>query len=259
MNPEIYAHFHPDERLFVDKAWEWVDKAANHEMKRTDFLDPRQAFILTSLANRRPEVCVRLDGGYAGAERRRAIVGPDYRSLDDEDIGIVVLSITSADAKIASLDHGDYLGAILGVGIKREKIGDLHVLEQGCHCLVSSEIAEFVRMQLHQVHRVHVQTELLPIERLRTAESALQEMSLTVASLRLDGIVSDVFHLSRSKVLTPIKAGRCRVNWKVEENASALLKAGDVVSLQGFGRFKVTEVEGTTKKGRIRVKVGKYV
>jgi RNA-binding protein YlmH len=57
----------------------------------------------------------------------------------------------------------------------------------------------------------------------------------------------------------PIRAGRCRVNWKTEEDPSQQLHEGDVVSFKGFGRFKVLEVDGVTKKGRIRVKIGKYV
>ncbi len=101
-------------------------------------------------------------------------------------------------------------------------------------------------------------TELLPLDQMRWSESKLETMDITVASLRLDGICADVYRLSRSKVLAPIKAGRCRVNWKVEEDPSKSLKAGDVVSIQGFGRFKVMEQDGMTKKGRCRVKIGKF-
>jgi RNA-binding protein YlmH len=131
---EIYEHFHPDEKSFVDRASEWVERAAErHETKRTDFLDPRQAHILYTLANRNPDVNVRVYGGSAQAERKKAIIAPDYKVLDDEDLGIVVLDITSEDRRISELDHGDYLGALLGLGIKRDKIGDLHVTEEGCH------------------------------------------------------------------------------------------------------------------------------
>jgi RNA-binding protein YlmH len=260
MSSEIYAHFHPDERPFVDKAWEWVDRAAqHHDMKRTDFLDPRQAHILMTLVNREGDVHLRLDGGYEAAERKRAIVAPDYRPLEHEDMGIQVLSVTSDDSQIQSLDHGDYMGAILGLGIKREKIGDIHVLENGCHCLAAAEIISFLDIHLQQVHRVRVQTEILPADHLEVSHVQLEQMNLSVASLRMDGIVSDVYRLSRAKVMIPIKAGRCRVNWKVEEDPSAPLNQGDTISLQGFGRFKVIEVEGVTKKGRYRVKVGKYV
>ncbi|MDF2964463.1 MAG: RNA-binding protein [Paenibacillus sp.] len=254
----LYTHFHPDEHRFVDKAAEWVERAEQHAVKLTDFLDPRQAFILTTLVNRSTDVQVRWNGGHEHAERKRALIAPDYRSLDDEDMGISLIAVTSLDDKLGELDHGDYMGSILALGMKREKIGDIHVTDAGCHFLVASEVADYMRLNLQQVHRVHVQTDLLPIERLQASPTKLEEVSLSVASLRLDGIVSDVYHLSRAKVLIPIKAGRCKVNWKPEEDPSKPLRSGDIVSLQGFGRFKVLDIEGVTKKGRFRVKIGKY-
>jgi RNA-binding protein YlmH len=257
---ELHMHFHPDEHSFVDKAWDWIERAAdNHRQRRTDFLDPRQAYILTTLANRHPDVQLRLDGGYPGAERKRAIIAPDYMVLDEEDMGIRVLAVTSDDAKMAELDHSDYMGALLALGMKRDKIGDIHAGAAGCHCLVAEEAADYLRLHLTQVGRVGVHTEVLPLDKLAVMETKLQELQLSVASMRLDGIVSDVFRLSRAKAVVPIQAGRCRVNWKPESNPSVPLKAGDVVSMQGFGRFKVLEVGGVTKSGRMRVKVGKYV
>lgn len=259
MEREWYSHFNDDEKAFVDKAWDWIKRVEdNHSVKRTDFLDPRQCFIVTSLANR-ADVRIRLDGGYGDAERKRAVITPEYRDPADEDIGIRVLEVTSPDNRFLSLEHGDFMGSILGLGVKRDRVGDIHVMEEACHILVAEEISEYFSMNLNQVHRVGVSTRLLPLTELKTANVQLEEMALTVASLRMDGIVSDVWRLSRAKVLIPIKAGRCRLNWKVEEDPSRPLKDGDVVSLQGFGRFKVLEVEGMTKKGRIRVKIGKYV
>ncbi|KIL41762.1 RNA-binding protein S4 [Gordoniibacillus kamchatkensis] len=260
MNTEIHKHFHPDEHSFVDKARDWIERAVDqHRLRRTDFLDPRQAFILTTLLNRNPDAQLRLDGGYPGAERRRALIAPDYMRLDDEDMGIRVLAVTSGDAKIAELDHSDYMGALLALGMKRDKIGDIHAGPTGCHYLVEEEAADYLHLNLTHVGKVAVHTEVLPPDRLIATESKLQELQLSVASMRLDGIVSDVFRLSRAKAIVPIQAGRCRVNWKPEANPSAQLKAGDIVSMQGFGRFKVLDVEGVTKSGRMRVKVGKYV
>ncbi|MDN4070198.1 YlmH/Sll1252 family protein [Paenibacillus vini] len=260
MRPDIYEHFKPEERPFVDRAWEWVVNAGDyHEVKLTDFLDPRQSFILQTLVNRHPDAALRLDGGYIGAERQRALVAPDYRDLDEEPMRMKVMSITSDDQRLASLQHGDYLGAVLGLGLKREKIGDIHVREDGCHVIVAEEISSFLSMNLHQVHRVGVMTDIMDLDSLKTAEAELEPLDLTVASLRLDGIAGDVYRLSRSKVLVPIKAGRCRVNWRTEEDPSKMLKAGDIVALQGFGRFKVLECDGMTKKGRLRVKIGKFV
>lgn len=260
MKNDIYVHFHPDERSFVDRASEWVDRATYaHELKLTDFLDPRQADIVVSLVNRNPDAQVSFDGGYEGAERRRALLAPDYRVLDDEPIRIGLIEVTGDTQGHLELDHGDYLGALLGLGIKRDRIGDLHVHEDRCHVLVAEEIADYINIHLRQVHRVHVLTDILPLDRLRQATQAMEEMNLSVASLRLDGIASDVHRVSRSKIVDPIRAGRCRVNWRVEEDPSAQLKEGDVVSMQGLGRFKVLGIDGVSKKGRIRVRIGKII
>lgn len=257
---ELYSHFHPDEHRFVEKALEWIERAAEqHTVKLTDFLDPRQAFIIQSLASRRGDVRLKFDGGYPDAERKRAIIAPSYKEVDEMDAGIGLLAVSSEDSRFAKLEHGDFLGSLLGVGIKREKLGDIHIGAAACHCIVASEMLDYVRLHLHQVHRVHVATETLSPHLLQSSAQALEEMHLTVASLRLDGIVSDVYRLSRAKVLAPIKSGRCKVNWKPEEDPSKPLREGDVVSFHGFGRFKLMEVEGETKKGRVRLKIGKFV
>ncbi|MBW7473634.1 RNA-binding protein [Paenibacillus oenotherae] len=259
MKNELYVHFHPDERPFVDRVSEWIERAAHgHELKRTDFLDPRQRDIVASLVNRQPDIQLRLMGGYEGAERQRAIIAPDYRILDEEPEGIALLKISGGSQGHLELDHGDYLGALLGLGIKRDRIGDLHVHEEFCHCLIAEEIADYLNIHLRQVHRVHVLTDIIPLADLQAAETELEEMNLSVASLRLDGIASDVYRISRSKIVEPIRAGRCRVNWKVEEDPSAPLKDGDVISFKGLGRFRVLHVEGVSKKGRVRVKIGKF-
>ncbi|GLX68279.1 RNA-binding protein [Paenibacillus glycanilyticus] len=257
MNKAVYEHFHPDEKPFVDRAMEWVERSAQlHELKRTDFLDPRQSQILQMLANRDPDVKLRLDGGYPEAERCRAIIGPEYRYLEDEPAGLSVLAVTGGGSE---LDHGDYLGALLGLGVKRDRIGDIHVHEDYAHIMVLDEIADYLNVHLRQVHRASVLTEIIPISELKPVVPDLQEMSFTVASMRLDGIASDVYRISRTKIVDPIRAGRCRVNWKTVENPSEPLKMGDVISFKGLGRFKVLEVDGMTKKGRIRVRVGKFI
>lgn len=257
---DIYEHFHPDEKGYVDRAWEWVERAAErHETKRTDFLDPRQAHILSTLANRNLDVQLLFNGGTPEAERTRALIAPSYRRLDDEEMGISVLSVQSDDRRIAELDHGDYLGALLGLGIKREKIGDLHVREDGCHALIAEEIAPFLIGHFKQAHRLDVSVSLLPLEELQIVSYTLEEQTISVASMRLDGIASDVFKLSRAKIMTPIRAGRCRVNWKTTEDPSTMIKSGDMISMKGFGRFKVLAVEGMSKSGRTRVRIGKFV
>lgn len=256
----IQAHFHPDERPFVERVMDWVEQVEEkHVVKVTDFLDPRQRFIVETLVRRSHLVNLREEGGYPEAERARVIVAQEYVAIHDEDAGIALIEIRATDEKFSSLQHGDFLGALLGLGIVRGKIGDIHYHpDKGvCYVFVAAEIADFIRLQLAQVHRVHVRTEVVDHRTFEPVQVQYEEMMVSVASLRLDGIVSDVVRMSRAKVLAPIKAGRCKVNWRVVEDPSATLLEGDVVSLQGYGRFKVLEVIGNSKSGRIRMRIGK--
>ncbi|MFC6331347.1 RNA-binding protein [Paenibacillus septentrionalis] len=260
MNTGFYSHFHAEEKAFVDRAQEWIERSAElHELRRTDFLDPRQQFIMSTLCNRNGSVTIKLDGGYTEAERKRAIIAPDYRDLEYEDAELAVLQVTSPSDKFHELDHGDFLGALLGLGIKRDKVGDIHLHETFCHIVVAQELSSYFDLNLRQVHRLSVLTDIIAVDQLQPAVQQLEELSFTVASMRLDGIASDAYRISRAKIVDPIKAGRCRLNWKTEEDPSAQLKEGDVVSIKGLGRFKLLQVDGVTKKGRTRVKIGKYL
>jgi len=260
MNIGFYSHFHSEEKAFVDRAQEWIERSAEqHELRRTDFLDPRQQFIVSTLCNRNGSVNVKYEGGFDASERKRAVIAPEYRDVEYEDAQLSILQVTSQSEKFHELDHGDFLGALLGLGIKRDKIGDIHLHDTFCHIVVAQELSAYFDLNLRQVHRLAVLTDVLPIEKLQPVEQKLDEQSFTVASMRLDGIASDAYRISRAKIVEPIKAGRCRVNWKTVEDPSAQLREGDVVSIKGLGRFKLLQVDGVTKKGRTRVKIGKYI
>jgi len=260
MNTGFYSHFHSEEKAFVDRAQEWIERSAElHELRRTDFLDPRQQFIITTLCNRNGSVNVKFEGGYEAAERKRAVIAPDYRDVEYEDAELSIIQVTSQSEKFNELDHGDFLGSLLGLGIKRDKIGDIHLHDTFCHIVVAHELSSYFDLNLRQVHRLSVLTDVLLIDKLQPVEQKLEELSFSVASMRLDGIASDAYRISRAKIVDPIKAGRCRVNWKTIEDPSAQLKEGDIVSIKGLGRFKLLQVDGVTKKGRTRVKIGKYI
>lgn len=257
---EVYQHFRPEEYPFIDRVKEWVDLVVDrHQTKRTDFLDPRQIYIFSTIVSGEPLLTTALYGGSPEAERKRAILTPHYEQVDQNDFGLAVLEISSSDQRFSKLKHQDVMGALLGLGLKRNKIGDIHLHQTYCHCVVAEEMASFIQMQLHQIHRLQVRSEIIPTERLHPRADAYAEMVFSVASLRLDNILSDAVRLSRAKIVSPIKAGDCKVNWKIEQNPAALLSEGDVVSLRGFGRIRIFEINGPTKKGRWKVKAGKLL
>jgi RNA-binding protein YlmH len=257
MNDSKYVHFRPEERPFVQKIEEWARNAAErHQSKRTDFLDPRQVMIVQSIVNRYSDVQAYFYGGYEGAERKVGWITPEYITPGLEESEVTAISI-QGDTRFLDVDHGDYMGAILGLGIKRDKIGDILVHGEGCHLLTVKEIRDYILTHLAQVHRLQVSTCEMALDKLLVPQKQLEEMTFTIASLRLDAVASDVYRMSRAKILGPISTGKIKVNWKVTMDPSTHLAQGDVVSFKGFGRFELLEVEGPTKKGRIRVKIGK--
>lgn len=251
----VYDHFRPEERPFVERVEEWAARVGDrYERIHTDFLDPRQAFIVRSIAGREPGVYIAAEGGYEGAERTRIVLHPEYMEPEPDEFGVAVLQVQGTN-QFLTLAHRDYLGALIGLGIKRDKFGDILVHEEGAQLIVAREIVDYVRIHMTQVHRIHVRIEELPITAIRVPAQTFRRITFTVQSPRLDAIIGDVYRLSRAKVLAPIQNGRARVNWREVNDPSFRLVTGDVVSFKGFGRFRVAEVGGETKKGRIRIEI----
>lgn len=239
----------------MERVQEWSARVRDrYESVHTDFLDPRQALIVRSLAGREAGVYIAADGGYEGAERTRIVLHPEYMEPDADEFGLAVLQVRGTN-QFLKLAHRDYLGALIGLGIKRDKFGDILVHEDGAQLIVAREIADYIRLHMTQVHRIHVLIEEVPRAAVRIPPQSFRRLSFTVQSPRLDAIIGDVYRLSRAKVLTPIQNGRARVNWREVNDPSFRLAEGDVVSFKGFGRFRVVELGGETKKGRIRMEV----
>lgn len=252
----LLDHFHKEEHPFVERVLEWIGRVEDRVSPiRTDFLDPGQAFILQSLVKHFPGVFFTFFGGYEGAERVRAILYPEYQNPVPEDFGVKMLQVSGGGGSFLTLSHRDYLGSLLGLGIKREKCGDILVHNGFSQIILSEEIFDFVRLHLVKVHRIAVIGEEIPLRLLQVTVKTEKLSSFTVQSPRLDAVVGDVFHLSRTKVLQPIRNGRVKVNWRVFTDPSYLLKEGDMVSFQGFGRFTVLTLGEETRKGRIPVEV----
>ena len=154
--------------------------------------------------------------------------------------------------------HRDFLGAILGTGLVRDKVGDIIVLgERGAQAIVVPEIAEFLETALTQVRSVSVKTRRIDFSELKVRPPSKKELTTVEASMRLDAIASAGFGMSRSKMASAISGGDVRVNWKDITQASYNVKEGDLISVRGKGRLEVGEVS-ITKKQRYRINLVRY-
>lgn len=224
----------------------------------TDFLSPPELAEIQQAFSRLTEVQLLAWGGYPQAERQRLTIARSELPLDQSQVAIAALEI-AGNFLFDPATHRDFLGAMLGTGIVREKTGDIIVLgEQGAQAIVVPEMVEFLEMNLTQVRSVPVKTRQIELSALKVREPKKKEMTTVEASMRLDAIASAGFGMSRSKMADLIASGDVRLNWKEITQASHIVKPGDLVAIRGKGRLEIGEV-AVTKKDRYRVQLTRFM
>ncbi|WP_392530934.1 photosystem II S4 domain protein [Nostoc sp. C117] len=228
------------------------------EVVVTDFLSPPELAEIQRVFSRLTDVQLVVWGGYPQAERQRIAIARSELPLDQSQVSLVAVEI-AGNFLFDTASHRDFLGAMLGTGIVREKTGDIIVLgERGAQAIVAPELVEFLAMSLQQVRSVPVKTQQIEITELKVREPKKKELTTVEASLRLDAIASAGFGMSRSKMVDLIDAGDVRVNWKEVTQASSQLKSGDLIAIRSKGRLEVGEI-AVTKKDRYRVQLTRYM
>ncbi|NJR64146.1 MAG: photosystem II S4 domain protein [Leptolyngbyaceae cyanobacterium CRU_2_3] len=224
----------------------------------TDFLSPPELADVQQMFHRLTDVVILPWGGYPQAERQRVAIARSELPVETSQVAIAALDI-SGNFLFDSATHRDFLGALLGTGIVREKVGDIIVLgERGAQAIVVPEMVGFLELSLTQVRSVPVKTRRMDLNELKIREPKKKEMTTVEASMRLDAIASAGFGMSRSKMADLIDAGDVRVNWKDITQASYHLKSGDLVAIRGKGRLEIGEV-AVTKKDRYRIHLTRFV
>ena len=156
--------------------------------------------------------------------------------------------------------HRDYLGAVIKLGVKREKVGDIIVDNDGADIIVEKDISKFLLENLSGLTRFSKsKITIEKIDNLRTVEVRREEREIIVSSLRLDNVISELARCSRNKALDIINMERVFVNFQCETKKTKQIKTGDMVTIRGKGRFYIKELVGQTKSGRVIVKIEKFV
>ncbi len=228
----------------------------------TAFLDPRRLDLAEAVLKERSGLSYTVYGGYPGAERNALQIFPSSQGGSLPPV-MAVLVRRPGDRQDPgpgpAPGHRDLLGAIMALGLRRDQVGDIVTLQDGgAAVMVLQPMAEFITSNLDRVGTLPVSCTTAEPESLHLASGEGKEVRGTVASLRLDSLLSLGFGLSRSKVVRLIKAGLVMVNWRPVDSPSTQLKENDLLSLRGRGRLVLEAVEGETRKGRMRLKMKKY-
>lgn len=251
-----------EDRLALAKILDRAAQALQRNVPAaTDFLSPQQqmqALDLLRLAGVSPSSYV-LTGGYEGAERRLFLFLPDWlepeSAFDYSPVRVLRAAFREADAP----GHRDFLGSLMGIGIVREKIGDILVGPESADLLVLESVEAFLLQSWTSAGRARLTVSSVLPDCLHIPAAEREEIRDTVSSLRLDAVTAAGFRMARGKAADLIAAGRVQLNWRECTKPDRLLQEGDVVSARGYGKFKLAEIGKLTKKGRTAIKLMKYV
>lgn len=205
-------------------------------------------------------------GGYADSERQIALFVPKFFDVDDitaflreneEDNPLCIVRLKKD--KFTTLSHRDYLGAIMGLGLKREMVGDIKVSDEGADIFCLKSAADFICENLRKSGRGSVTGEILSVGSFNSTDDKFELCFTTVASLRLDGVISAFFNLSRSAAAETVNKGLVYVNSSQCLKCDYPIKEGDKIVLRGKGKTVLTEIKGTSKKGKLKIEYKRYI
>jgi RNA-binding protein YlmH len=249
------------DRLLESRVSDAFDGASSYSKRYVGFLDPHESSIVLLKVRRLSQIAVYdgcssvFWGGYDGAERVFFGVFPPYDTACNDDFPITAIDITW---RFATLSHRDFLGALLALGIAHNKIGDIVVGDGRCTVFAEKTVAEFIFQNLMKVGSAGV-TCLIANGEVAIREEHFGEIGGTVASSRLDCIISALIGLSRSSSAELISGGLVSVDFEATCNISALVGEGATVSIRGHGRFVIDRIGPQTKKGRLTFAARKYL
>ena len=239
------------------KLWDKINGGIRRNIPaNTGFLSPREQEMARYLFGDCPGLVA--FGGYEDAQRQMLCYFPDYLEPEfSEDAPLVCLRATYYEKE--DLSHRDFLGALMGFGISRESVGDICVGNGSCDFFVTDEIAPSLLQSFYEVGRVKIRLSQIPLNDANIPEPEIRELRDTLASLRLDSVISSGFRIGRSLACTYVSSGKAAINGLPCEKADKQVCEGAEISVRGLGKIKLYSVNGQTKKGRISVVIHRYV
>ena len=252
-----------EERVLLARALDKLELAQNRGVPaHTPFLSPGEQASLAALLAAWGHPRHLFWGGYPDAERRVCAFLPDWQE-EDGLLSDPEGPLAALEAKFpagAALGHRDILGALMGLGITREKVGDILLPGPGaCQVVVLRDALPILLSQWEGAGRWKVSLEAIPLDRLAPKPAQVKTIRDTVATPRLDAVLAAGFSLSRSKAAGYISAGKVAVNHRECLKSDKLVEEGDVLTCRGLGKCVVKEVPGQSKKGRTMLVLERYI
>lgn len=245
-----------EERLLLARVLDKMEQAERRNVPaHTAFLSPQEQSAVQEVLKLAGGRGV-FSGGYEGAERKVLACLPDWmEQYGGDDLRFLRCSFRKED----KLTHRDFLGSLMGMGVARETVGDILVEEGSCDLVVLDTVADFLIQSWASAGRTALRVREIAAAELIVPQVKVQEIRDTVMTLRLDAVAASGFSMSRGKAAELIASGRVQLNWQECTKGDRTVKAGDVITARGFGKFEIAEVGGMSRKGRTAILLRRYV
>lgn len=248
-----------EDRLLLARLWDKINAGMRRNVPAfTPFLSPREQQMARYLFGDAPGLFY--FGGYPDAERKMLCYLPDYldeSALYADSSPVACLHAVFYDGD--DLSHRDFLGGLMACGVERDVLGDILVSKGSCDFFVTAQISDFIAQNFLSAGRTKLKILPIPLTQVQTVDAEFEEIRDTVASLRLDSVISTGFRIGRSLASGYISAGKAAIDGLPCEKADKQVVEGMKISVRGLGKIKVHSVSGQTKKGRIRVVIHRYL
>ncbi|MFA6939466.1 MAG: YlmH/Sll1252 family protein [Clostridiaceae bacterium] len=222
----------------------------NYPAVSKDFLTPNVWKTIIE-CKKQLNINVRTYGVFEESERRTLIFN------SKGNFGVKLVKIENNN-KFISLSHRDYLGGVLSLGIKRQKLGDFILKDNVCYFPCKEEIAEYLSDNIKTIGNTKVKVSLIDKEAVNLLIIDYDDIAIEVPSLRLDSIVSEITKSSRNEGVNLIKRGFVFYNYSEADDKSRMISLNSVITIRGYGKYKIEDEIGKTKKGNIKIYIKKY-
>ncbi len=216
----------------------------------TSFLDPRGQYILEVIVGSFEDMKVSYFGGQS-AERKRAIIVPSYFEPTEGDFEEVLIQINYPE-KFVSIQHQHVLGTLMSLGIEREQVGDILVGDT-IQFVLTKQLESYIMMELTKIKGATVKLDSIPFKDMIQSKENWNIHHSTVSALRLDVVLKEMIRKSRSIAKQLIEKKRVKVNHTLIDSPDFQLQNNDLLSIQGFGRARIIDIGGKTKKEKVHI------
>lgn len=254
MVDNIAQHFRSNETTFLNVAEGLVRQVLDeYRPVLTNFLNPREIYIVTTLVNQQDDIKIFESGGYSSAENKRLLIAPSYYEPDAIDFEVMLIQVKYPE-KFTMLHHSTILGTLMHNGIARHSIGDIIKCEsETWYFSTTQEMGTFILSHLDRIGKTKVRFQKVTENDMTVINDDWVIVNTTVSSLRLDSIVANGYNISRSHTKEMIEHDLVKVNWATINKPDYVLAVNDLISVRHYGRLKLNELNGLTKKDKWRL------